>query len=137
MESEIWRIPKEGALMRRKLSGILFGLLFLTGFGILCYPTISDQWNKYRQNQLITTYEEAVAVLNEEDYSREWEAARAFDGQLEQNNLYGDVFGEESGSLENTEGKDFSSYVPDFIHFRSSWEDTGINGAFNIPISAP
>ena len=103
MESEIWRIPKEGALMRRKLSGILFGLLFLTGFGILCYPTISDQWNKYRQNQLITTYEEAVAVLNEEDYSREWEAARAFDGQLEQNNLYGDVFGEESGSLENTE----------------------------------
>lgn len=103
MESEIWRMPKEGALMRRKLSGILFGLLFLTGFGILCYPTISDQWNKYRQNQLITTYEEAVAVLNEEDYSREWEAARAFDGQLEQNNLYGDVFGEESGSLENTE----------------------------------
>ena len=30
--------------MKRKLSGILFGLLFLIGFGILAYPTIADQW---------------------------------------------------------------------------------------------
>ena len=103
MERETERLPKGGAFMKRRLSGILFGLLFLTGFGILCYPTISDQWNKYRQNQLITTYEEAVAVLNEADYSREWEAARTFDAQLEQNNLYGDVFGGENGTLEDTE----------------------------------
>lgn len=89
--------------MKRKLSGILFGLLFLVGLGILCYPTISDQWNSYRQNQLITTYEEAVSVLEPEDYSREWEAARRFDAQLTQNNLYGDVFGEEEGELEDTE----------------------------------
>ena len=89
--------------MKRKLSGILFGLLFLTGLGILCYPTISDQWNSYRQNQLITTYEEAVSVLEPEDYTREWEAARAFDAQLTQNNLYGDVFGEDEGELEDTE----------------------------------
>ena len=47
--------------MKRKLSGLLFGLLFLTGLGILCYPTLSDQWNTYRQNRLITTYEEAAA----------------------------------------------------------------------------
>lgn len=89
--------------MKRKLSGLLFGLLFLTGLGILCYPTLSDQWNTYRQNQLITTYEEAVSVLEPEDYSREWEAARAFDAQLPRNNLYGDVFGEGEGDLEDTE----------------------------------
>ncbi|MCI8800747.1 MAG: class C sortase [Lachnospiraceae bacterium] len=89
--------------MKRKLSGLLFGLLFLTGLGILCYPTLSDQWNTYRQNQLITTYEEAVSVLEPEDYSREWEAARAFDAQLTRNNLYGDVFGEGEGDLEETE----------------------------------
>lgn len=103
MERETERLPKGGAFMKRRLSGILFGLLFLTGLGILCYPTISDQWNKYRQNQLITTYEEAVAVLDEADYSREWEAARTFDAQLEQNNLYGDIFGGENGTLEDTE----------------------------------
>lgn len=89
--------------MKRKLSGLLFGLLFLTGLGILCYPTLSDQWNTYRQNRLITTYEEAVSVLEPEDYSREWEAARAFDAQLPRNNLYGDVFGEGEGDLEETE----------------------------------
>lgn len=89
--------------MKRKLSGLLFGLLFLTGLEILCYPTLSDQWNTYRQNRLITTYEEAVSVLEPEDYSREWEAARAFDAQLPRNNLYGDVFGEGEGDLEDTE----------------------------------
>ena len=87
----------------KRLSTFLFALLFLTGFGILCYPTISDQWNTYRQNRLITTYEEAVSVLEPEDYSREWEAARAFDAQLPRNNLYGDVFGEGEGDLEDTE----------------------------------
>ena len=43
--------------MRQRLTTILFGLLFLAGFLVLCYPTISDQWNTYRQNRLITSYE--------------------------------------------------------------------------------
>lgn len=89
--------------MMRKISGILFGLMFLVGLGILCYPTISDQWNTYRQNQLITTYEEAISALEPEDYSREWEAARRFDEGLASNNIYGDVFGEEGEELEDTE----------------------------------
>ncbi len=89
--------------MMRKISGILFGLMFLVGLGILCYPTISDQWNTYRQNQLITTYEEAISALEPEDYSREWEAARRFDEGLTSNNIYGDVFGEEGEELEDTE----------------------------------
>ena len=46
--------------MKRKLLNLLFGLIFLTGFGILTYPTISDQWNTYRQSQLISSYEQAV-----------------------------------------------------------------------------
>ncbi|MCI9438055.1 MAG: class C sortase [Lachnospiraceae bacterium] len=89
--------------MKRKISGILFGLLFLTGLGILCYPTVSDQWNKYRQEQLIMTYEEAVAVLQPEDYSREWEAARKFDDTLDQNYLYSDAFGEDGGETQDSE----------------------------------
>ena len=42
-------------------------------------------------------------MLEPEDYSREWEAARAFDAQLTRNNLYGDVFGEGEVDLEDTE----------------------------------
>ena len=62
--------------MKRKISGILFGLLFLAGFGILAYPTISDQWNTYRQSLLISSYEDTIAQLEPEDFTREWEAAK-------------------------------------------------------------
>ena len=54
--------------MRRKITSFLFGLLFLVGFGILAYPTISNQWNTYRQSRLISNYDEAVSQMTEEDF---------------------------------------------------------------------
>ncbi|MCI9210427.1 MAG: class C sortase [Eubacterium sp.] len=90
--------------MVRKLANILFGLLFLAGFGILAYPTISDQWNTYRQSKLISSYDNAVAELEPEDFSREWELARNFNDSLQTNNLYGDVFGlADDESIQDTE----------------------------------
>lgn len=89
--------------MKRKIANVLFGLLFLIGFGILVYPTVSDQWNTYRQSRLISNYETVVESLTEEDFSDEWQRAIAFDQALVQNDLYGDVFGEDDGELENTE----------------------------------
>lgn len=70
--------------MIRKLSGIFFGLLFLVGLGVLLYPTISDAWNAYRQSQLITSYEEAVAVLiqDQETYDDVWARAHAYNRGL-------------------------------------------------------
>lgn len=89
--------------MKRKISTFLFGLLFLIGFGILIYPTVSNQWNTYRQNQLISSYEDKVQNLEPEDFTSEWEKARTFNNTIPQNNLYGDVFGEDDGNLKNTE----------------------------------
>ena len=89
--------------MKRKIFNILFALMFLIGFGILVYPTVSDQWNTYRQSKLISNYESAVEEMTEVDFTEEWEKAKAFDATLVQNNLYGDVFGEDNGELENTE----------------------------------
>lgn len=89
--------------MKRKLSGILFGLLFLTGFGILVYPTVSNQWNTYRQSRLISDYEKVVSDMKPEDYTEEWEAARGFDSTLVQNNIYGDVFGSDDTQIEDTD----------------------------------
>lgn len=89
--------------MKRKIFNILFALMFLIGFGILVYPTVSDQWNTYRQSKLISNYESAVEEMTEVDFTEEWEKAKAFDATLIQNNLYGDVFGEDNGELENTE----------------------------------
>lgn len=89
--------------MKRKLSGILFGLLFLVGFGILAYPTVSNQWNTYRQSRLISNYEQVVSDMQPEDYTKEWEAAREFDSTLVQNNIYGDVFGSDDVELKDTD----------------------------------
>lgn len=89
--------------MKRKIANVLFGLLFLIGFGILVYPTVSDQWNTYRQSRLISNYETTVENLTEEDFSDEWQKAIAFDQALVRNDLYGDVFGEDDGELESTE----------------------------------
>ena len=89
--------------MKRKIANVLFGVLFLIGFGILVYPTVSDQWNTYRQSRLISNYETTVENLTEEDFSDEWQKAIAFDQALVRNDLYGDVFGEDDGELENTE----------------------------------
>ena len=89
--------------MKRKISGILFGLLFLIGFGILAYPTVSNKWNTYRQSRLISNYEQAVSDMQPEDYTKEWEAAREFDSTLVQNNIYGDVFGSDDVDMKDTD----------------------------------
>lgn len=89
--------------MKRRLLNLFFGLLFLAGFGILAYPTISDQWNTYRQSQLITSYENTLSEMEPEDYTREWEAARSFNDTFKENNLYGDAFGETDTDLTDTE----------------------------------
>ena len=89
--------------MKKKISAILFGLLFLVGFGILVYPTVSNQWNTYRQSQLISNYQSVVQDMTPEDFTQEWEKAEAFNATITQNNLYSDVFGESTTDLQNTE----------------------------------
>ena len=89
--------------MKRKIANVLFALVFLAGFGIFAYPAVSDQWNAYRQNQLISTYDEVVARMEEADYSREWEAAGNFNSVITENYFYGDAFGDGETELEDTE----------------------------------
>ena len=89
--------------MKKKISVILFGLLFLVGFGILIYPTVSNQWNTYRQSQLISNYQSVVQDMTPEDFTQEWEKAEAFNATITQNDLYSDVFGESTTDLQSTE----------------------------------
>ena len=87
----------------KKILNVLFALMFVAGFLLLTYPTISDQWNTYRQSRLISSYEETVSTMEPEDFSEEWEKARAFNDTLTENNIYGDVFAGEDEDLEDTE----------------------------------
>lgn len=87
----------------KKILNVVFVLMFLAGFLLLAYPTISDQWNTYRQSRLISSYEEKVSTMEEEDFSDEWAKAQAFNDTLTENNIYGDVFAGDEEDLEDTE----------------------------------
>lgn len=79
--------------MKRKVSTVLFALLFLVGFGILAYPTISNQWNTYRQSRLISNYDTVVSQMTEEDFTAAWEEAREYNQSFGENSIMTDVFG--------------------------------------------
>ena len=80
--------------MKKRLPSILVGLLFLVGLGIMIYPTVSNQWNTYRQNKLISNYEKIVDDMSDEDFSQEWQNAQAFNETISGNSAFADVFGE-------------------------------------------
>lgn len=79
--------------MKRKVSTVLFALVFLVGFGILAYPTISNQWNTYRQSRLISNYDTVVSQMTEEDFTAAWEEAREYNQSFGENSIMTDVFG--------------------------------------------
>lgn len=89
--------------MKRIVTNILFSLIFLIGLGILLYPTVSDMWNNYRQNHLITSYKKVLSEMKEEDFTTEWKIAEAFNEKYEKNSIYVDAFGAESGDILDTE----------------------------------
>lgn len=89
--------------MKKRLPSILVGLLFLVGLGIMIYPTVSNQWNTYRQNKLISNYEKIVDDMSDEDFSQELQNAQAFNETISGNNVFADVFGEKPKDSENSE----------------------------------
>ena len=57
----------------------IIGLMI--GAGILFYPTISSQWNKYRDSLLISAYTQKVQDYSEEQYRDVYQAAKAYNDQ--------------------------------------------------------
>ena len=64
--------------MKKKRGTIILILLFLLGLLIVLYPTISNRWNKRHASRAIASYNEAMELLEEEDYSGIWEEAERF-----------------------------------------------------------
>lgn len=71
--------------MKKKTYKILIALIFLAGLSLLLYPFVANQWNNYRQKQLISDYDSIVAAedaAGEIDYAAELEKARAYNEAL-------------------------------------------------------
>ena len=46
--------------MKKKAGNLVIGIIFLAGLSLLLYPFVANQWNNYRQKQLISGYEQVV-----------------------------------------------------------------------------
>ena len=73
--------------MKKYFSRIMIVLLFLSGLSLLLYPTFSDIWNQYRNEQLITKYEEAVKTLPDDHYEALWQQAKQYNAKHKVNHI--------------------------------------------------
>lgn len=108
--------------MKKRLPGILLGLVFLIGLGIFLYPNIADQWNRYHQSRAIASYTDAVENMTEEDFEAQWAAANDYNAAIIQNTFNGDAFSQEE---KNMRGTDYWSVL--------NVGDDGIMGYISIP----
>lgn len=71
--------------MNKKTSKILISILFLAGLSLLLYPFIANEWNNYRQKQLISNYDQIIAekeAAGTIDYEAEHEQAVRYNDAL-------------------------------------------------------
>ncbi|MBR2258784.1 MAG: class C sortase [Blautia sp.] len=63
-------------------STFLLVLILLVGLGLISYPSFADYWNNFHQSKAIASYVEAVAEIPEENYTKMWKAAKAYNKAL-------------------------------------------------------
>jgi len=51
--------------MKKRITKIMIGIMFLAGLSLLLYPLISNEWNSYRQERLISSYDSSIAEKEE------------------------------------------------------------------------
>lgn len=71
--------------MKNIAAKLIVIVLFLAGLSLLLYPLVSNEWNNYRQEQLIVTYDEEVSQQAEAgviDYSVEKVQATSYNDDL-------------------------------------------------------
>lgn len=69
--------------MRSRKSTVILLILFFIGLSLLLYPSVSNYWNSKTQSEAIVDYEAMLAAYKPEDYSAMFEAAEAYNRELE------------------------------------------------------
>ena len=102
--------------MRKNLSTIILILIFLVSLYVMLYPSVSDAVNRKHQSRAVAGYAEKVEQLSDADYQTYFDAADAYNRQL------------------NTTPNAF--YKPDLVSGYAQTLDisgTGIMGYITIP----
>ena len=68
--------------LKKKIPNIIFGIVFLVGLAIFLYPSVSNYINSRNQSRAISSYQEALTGLSEEEYSKMWDEAYKFNDYL-------------------------------------------------------
>ena len=71
--------------MKKKAGNLVICIIFLAGLSLLLYPFVANQWNNYRQKQLISGYEQVVSekeAAEEIDYDAERKKAEDYNEAL-------------------------------------------------------
>lgn len=79
---------------RSLFAKLMILVIFLIGFGIFVYPTVSDIWNRHRNEQLINSYRVSAEDLSEERTAKLWEEAEEYNKQHTVNTIV-DAFNED------------------------------------------
>ena len=108
--------------MKRIIINIFIGLIFLTGLSVLLYPTVSDYINELHSSRAIASYDNTVTEMAPEDYTKELEAAAAYNEYLANfSNL---------GAAATTETERDDSPYNELLNIGGN----GIIGAIKIPV---
>ena len=68
--------------MRKNLSTIILILIFLVGLSVMLYPAVSNAVNRKHQSRAVAGYAEEVEQLSDADYQAYFDAADAYNRQL-------------------------------------------------------
>ena len=68
--------------LKKQIPNIIFGIIFLVGLAVFLYPSVSNYINSKNQSRVISSYQEALNSFTEEDYSKLWDAAYAYNEAL-------------------------------------------------------
>lgn len=71
-------------MKKSKISNVILILLLLMGLSLLLYPSFSNYWNALHQTKAIAKYHDAVANLQQEDYTRLWNEALEYNRLLQE-----------------------------------------------------
>lgn len=99
-------------MKRNKLINLLLVFVFLLGFFILMYPTISDYVNQFTATHAIAGYAEAMSGISPEESRRLLEEAREYNENLSTGHyIDGEPQNEEYKSLLNISGDGMMGYI--------------------------
>ena len=103
--------------LKRGISNFLLAILFLAGFLVLLYPTISNWWNERVNAQLINQYESVMQEIDDTAFDEIYAAAREYNDQHTQN-VFTDAFTNEHyilthpyDTLLNPMGNEIMGYI--------------------------